>query len=65
MQVQAIYEGFRTLIVSYVYGGSVVAGSFEEMCAVMSATFCSYALIALPFIGLYCASRALLRMWRV
>lgn len=64
MQIYDIYNGFLTIITNFIYGGSVVNGSFEQMCAVVTATFCSYLLIALPFVGLYCAVRALLKVWR-
>lgn len=64
MQVTDIYYGFLRLITNYIYNGNLVSGSYEEMCAVMVATFCSFLLIALPFVGVYCAIRALLKVWR-
>lgn len=64
MQVSNFYDGFYTIIQNYVYGGSVAQGSFEEMTCVIVATFCALSLIALPFVALYCAVKALIRLWR-
>lgn len=64
MQVADIYNGFLTIITNFLYGGSLVNGSFEQMCAIITATFCTYLLIAIPFVGLFCSVRALLKVWR-
>lgn len=53
MIINGIYQSLYDLIVQYVYGGAVVAYSYEELCAVFFSTVGSFVVMAIPFIVVF------------
>lgn len=45
-----IYQALFDLINTYVYGGSVVAGSYQELVCIAVSTAATLFMIALPFL---------------
>jgi hypothetical protein len=46
----SIYENIYTLVNTYVFGGSIVAGSYQDLVAILVATIACLYLVALPFL---------------
>lgn len=49
----SIYNNIYNLLVTYVYGGAVVTGSFEELTAILFSTLACLCLVALPFVLIF------------
>lgn len=45
----SIYQSLYDLINTYIFGSSIVAGSFQELVAILFSTFGCVFLVALPF----------------
>ena len=45
-----IYQGIYDLINTYIFGGTVVAGSYAELVTMLFATTASIAFVALPLV---------------
>lgn len=49
----SVYQGIYNLIQTYIFGGSVASGSFQEMfCVLFAGAACAFVMI-LPFILVY------------
>lgn len=56
-----IYQILYDLLVTYVYGGSIVVGSYQELVAILFSTIGCLFVVALPFIIVYMVIRFLTR----
>ena len=45
-----IYQSFYTLLQDYIFGGTVVVGSYEDLVCIMVSTIAALVLVALPFV---------------
>lgn len=58
----SIYDNIYNIINTYIYGGDIVEGTFEELVAVlMSTCACTFA-VALPFIAIFGALRFIMSL---
>lgn len=48
-----IYQTILDLFNTYVYGGNMVAGSYEELVAIFFSTLCCLLAVGMPFIVIY------------
>lgn len=46
----SIYDNIYQLVNTYVFGGSIVTGSYQELVAILVATIACVYLVALPFL---------------
>ena len=45
-----IYQAFYTLLQDYIFGGTVVVGSYEDLVCIIVSTIAALVLVAFPFI---------------
>lgn len=48
--VANIYHAFYTLLQDYIFGGTVVVGSYEDLVCIIVSTIAALLLVAFPFI---------------
>lgn len=48
-----LYQSLYDLLNTYVYGGTIAQGSFEELVAILFATLGCLLLVVLPFVVIY------------
>lgn len=45
-----VYQSFYDLLNTYVFGGSIVAGSYEDLVTIFFSMTCTLFLVSLPFL---------------
>lgn len=49
----SIYQNFYDLLNTYIFGNSIVVGSYEELVCILFSTICCLLLVSLPFIVIF------------
>ena len=59
-----IYQNLYDLINTYVFGNSIVVGSYEELVTILFSTLGCLALVSLPFVILIGLMVLVMRSWK-